>query len=137
MNRLAMFVTLPITVTIMIQGCITEDPEIIWNSYNENILNAPSDNNMIFLIYFTIPGCSGCHITEEKLFSNASVITVLSRYTCIKINALREMDLSKMYNISTYPTIIFLKQNKELLRIKGSITDAQEFLTEIHGLEEY
>jgi len=102
-------------------GCInkenTETHGIKWYEYEEGIKEA-SERNKPILIYFYSKYCPGCRMMEKKVFTNERVIEKSKEFICVKKEISNKKELEH-YNIATLPTIIFMKENREVGKMKG------------------
>jgi uncharacterized protein YyaL (SSP411 family) len=97
------------------------EDKVDWVFDYDQALNASKAGNKTLLIYFYTSWCSWCKTLSRNTYSNDEVADLLNNnFTCLKINAEEHPDLVPLYNISGYPTILFLSpEGKELGRILG------------------
>ena len=97
------------------------EEKVDWVFDYDHAFNNSKAENKTLLIYFYTSWCSWCKKLSRDTYSNDEVAELLNgNFTCLKINAEEHPDLVTPYNISGYPTILFLSpEGKELGRILG------------------
>lgn len=91
-------------------------------TYKEILTKAKSENKIIMVDFFT-DWCKWCIELDKKVYTNEEVSDYANKYQINwKIDAEKGegIDLAKQYNVSGYPTIIFIDgDGKEIDRIVG------------------
>ena len=73
---------------------------------------------------FTGKWCSTC-IVLDKILKSEVIPKYKNKVKFIKIDIEKNEDLIKKYEILSVPTLILLKDNKEILRKSGSIVKSE------------
>ncbi len=60
------------------------------------------------LLFFTAPWCEYCHQMANEAFVQEQVVSLSQRFVCILIDADREPDVCRQFQVRGYPTIQFL-----------------------------
>ena len=81
---------------------------------------------------FTGKWCSTC-IVLDKILKSEVIPKYKNKVKFIKIDIEENEDLIKKYEILSVPTLILLKDNKEVWRKSGSITE-DEVIKELDGV---
>ena len=75
----------------------------------------------IEVLDFTGKWCSSC-IILDKMMESEIIPTYKNKVKFIKIDIEKDEDLTKQYEILSVPTLILLKDGKEVWRKNGSIS---------------
>ena len=97
--------------------------------YDAGISKARSENKIV-LIDFYADWCSWCKVLDQETYADKEVASYLNeKFVCIKIDSDKNISLSKNFNVTGLPTIVFLSSNeKEVGRIVG-YEPPNQFLT--------
>ena len=76
------------------------------------------------ILDFTGKWCSTC-IVLDKILKSEVIPKYKNKVRFIKIDIEKNEDLIKKYEILSVPTLILLKDNKEIWRKSGSITKSE------------
>jgi len=82
--------------------------EEIWNSSFEKGMQSARENNLPVVIDFYTDWCKYCEILENKIFPDPEVSKELEQFQKIRINGEENKDLIKKFQITGYPTVLFL-----------------------------
>jgi thiol:disulfide interchange protein len=115
---------------LIFSGCISKEVHgIKWEKYEHGMEKA-EDQNKTVLIYFYLEHCPGCRMLERNVLANETVIEKSREFICIKINVEEKINFGEKYNVTTFPTVLFIKSNEEVNRIGGYIY-VEKFLEEM------
>jgi len=97
--------------------------------YDAGVAKAGAENKIV-LIDFYADWCSWCKVLDQETYGNREVASYLNeKFVCIKVDADSNASLSKNYNVTGLPTIVFLSSSgKEVGRILGYVS-SNLFLT--------
>lgn len=88
-------------------------------SYEEGYRQAMQEGKPV-LLFFTATWCNFCHQMAEEAFTNDQVVALSDRFVCILIDADRQPELCREYQVRGYPTIQFLSpRGTPLNRVTG------------------
>lgn len=107
-----------------------EDNEKIVKLNNKNFKN--KTRSALVLIDFWAPWCAPCKMIAPTLNSIAE--TEGDKVQIAKINVDEEKQLAAKFNIRSIPTLVFLKNGKEVKRISG-IKSKKVLVDEINALQ--
>lgn len=98
-------------------------------NYDAAVTKAKASNKLIMADFYT-DWCVWCKKLDSDVYTNPSVIQNTDKVVPVKVNAEKEgVDLAKKYNITGYPTILFLTSDGTVIgRIIG-YKPANEFNT--------
>ena len=85
------------------------------NSSNQELLQLATNTGDVILDFYA-DWCNPCKRMSPLI---DAVAALLPQYTFIKINRDLFMDLAKKFNITSIPTLIFLRNGKEIGRYDG------------------
>jgi thiol:disulfide interchange protein len=60
------------------------------------------------LVFFTAPWCEYCHQMADDAFMQEQVVNLSQRFVCILVDADREPEVCRQFQVRGYPTIQFL-----------------------------
>lgn len=120
---------IPILIAICLNSLCFADPSIFVSNYNDAQLLSQKINRPILLI-FRADWCNHCDEMKEDLSLNLSVLD--NTIVCY-IDYDKNKQLIKNYKIKSVPTIVVLKDNKEISRKVGykNIIDLTQWLENV------
>jgi thiol-disulfide isomerase/thioredoxin len=95
--------------------------------------NAKQSGKIVFVDFYTT-WCAPCRLLDKRTWPDAQVTALLEEKTvAIRIDAEKQTDLAKRYEIDAYPTMLLLKPDgTELTRLVG-YREPKSFLTDFHA----
>ena len=85
------------------------------------------------LVFFTAGWCNYCHQMAAEAFVQPGVVGLSDRFVCVLIDADREPEVCRQFQVKYYPTVQFLSpQAAPLNRLTGK-KSAEQLLTEMHA----
>jgi len=81
------------------------------------ITKAKAENKLVFVDFYTT-WCGPCKLVDKEVFSDQSVGDFMNdHFVSVKVNAEKANGptLAAVYNVSGYPTLLFLNQEGEVL----------------------
>ena len=60
------------------------------------------------LVFFTAPWCEYCQQMAHEAFVQEQVVSLSQRFVCILVDADREPDVCRQFQVRGYPTVQFL-----------------------------
>jgi thiol:disulfide interchange protein len=99
-------------------------------SLEDALKKARQENKLIFIDVYTV-WCGPCKLLDERIFTKSEVGSALNKdFISLKINAEEGsgIDFAKEYNISSYPTLMFLNTNGFLIHQDEGYMPAADFL---------
>lgn len=89
---------------------------IQWHPFNEGLALSKSTGKKVFL-YFYSERCGYCEKMESHTFHDVDVISYLNdHYISVKVDAARDHNLSRQYNVRGVPATWFITENDEKIR---------------------
>jgi len=114
--------------------------ELKWKKYDEGLQEAIKLKKKILVDVYT-DWCKWCKKFDAEVYSDAKVAKYLEQqYIPVKINAesnrqvtfegkkISEADLARQFNVSGYPTILFLETEGKYINRLASFVPADQFL---------
>lgn len=93
---------------------------ISWRSdYAAAVSESEKSGKPLFL-YFTTVWCGWCKVLERETFTDSNVGRQSAKYVAVKLDAEKEgKDLASKFKVSSYPTILLVKDDKLVGTIAG------------------
>ncbi len=89
---------------------------IQWQSFQKGLTLSENTGKKVFLYFYT-ERCGYCKKMESKTFRDADVVAYLNEnYIPVKVNAAKERNVSKQYNVRGVPATWFITENNKKLR---------------------
>ena len=99
---------------------------------NQDLLNSLITTGDVILQFYA-DWCNPCKRMAPII---SEVASLMPEYKFIKINRDSFMDLAKLYNITSIPTLIFMRDGKEIRRYAGGpLTEKklQQLISSVYG----
>jgi thioredoxin-related protein len=100
--------------------CAALAAEIQWETdFNAALQKAAAQKKPMMVDLYT-SWCGWCKVLDQKTYSDPGVIEQAKNFISVKVDGDKQRDLISRYNITGYPTILFLDDTgKETYRIVG------------------
>lgn len=117
---------------IVLLSCNAVSSESIrWHSYDEGVALAKNTGKKVFLYFYT-DQCGYCDKMKSKTFSNSTVASYLNEnFIPVKVNAAKERNLSKEYNVRGVPATWFIAENEEKIRNRPGFLPPDQLLAQL------
>lgn len=101
-------------------GGSAESNSINWQlDYNQAISSAQSAKKPV-MIDFYVNWCGWCKVLDRDTYTDPDVVKLSRQFVCVKVDGDKNDNLTSQYNITGYPTIIFLDStSREANRVGG------------------
>ena len=110
---------------------------IKWSDDIDKSLEFAKKNNKIIMVDAYTDWCSWCKKLDEETYSDKDVIDESKKFVNIKINpetSERANEFLADFNVSGYPTILFLDADLQLIDTIGGFIEAPQFLERMKGI---
>lgn len=95
-----------------------------WRPYHEPAYNTETSKGSYVLLCFTEKGCPAC-LSKRNALAPVIAEGQYANITPFKVDMAEQAGLSAKFGVTSHPTIILLKNKKEVGRISGDITEEQ------------
>ncbi|MBF0489061.1 MAG: thioredoxin family protein [Candidatus Omnitrophica bacterium] len=93
---------------------------ISWEHDYEHALQTARREDKPLLVYFYATWCGQCHKFQSNTLTDWTVKSLAKKFVCVKLDAEFEKDLAKRFEVTGYPTVIFLNTAEKLMnRMEG------------------
>lgn len=90
---------------------MAEPAAIKWYSYQEGVEKMKNENKKGFLHFYT-DWCTYCKVMNANTFTDNKVINFLNEnFIPILVNAEKQQDVAKNYNVSKFPNTFFIAED--------------------------
>lgn len=110
MRSKLIFLTVIAIVFVLIAGAAMAS-DIYWYTNLANAQAAAKQANKPMMFAFYSGASSDCVRSEITTFTDPQVAAFAQKFVCLRIDADRQPDVSKNYNITNYPSTVFLKSD--------------------------
>lgn len=108
-NCIVLFALLAFALT---GSSVKAEREIAWTDDFEGAVQRSATNNTVLLLHFYTDNCPPCRLLEKKTFHDPSLVeTINQNVVPVRINADKRRDLATKYNITRWPTDVYLFPN--------------------------
>ena len=86
--------------------------EISWTEDYEAAIQRAATTNSIVLLHFYGDNCPPCKLLDKKTFHDPALVSTMNEHlVTVKINANRRVDLAQKYQVTRWPTDVYLYSN--------------------------
>jgi uncharacterized protein YyaL (SSP411 family) len=121
----------PLSSNAAAQGDMVE-----WRKYDFGMEKAENEDIPVIIDFYT-DWCSYCKLMDENTYTDPDVIAKSKSFVAIKVEAEKESDVSKNYDIPGYPTIFFLMPDGTIISKVVGYTEVEPFLKEMNDALTY
>lgn len=91
-------------------------------TFEEAMKKAREEKKELFVDFFAT-WCGPCKMMAEQVFSQVEVGEYFNtRFVCVQVDAEAHAELAKNYNVTAYPTMLFIgRDGKVLRRVQGAV----------------
>ncbi len=131
----ALFFSVLATIALLFSSCAREPKEIKFLTSLEEALTISKHSGKPIMVDLYTDWCSWCKELDSKTYTDTQVIAFVNKNLVpLKINAEEETYLPKKFNVTGYPTILFIDGNeKEVDRLVGYYP-AEDYLSALEEL---
>ncbi len=104
---------------------------INWKQDYDEAVKEARNAKMPLVVDFYADWCGWCKKLDRDVYTDPDVMKLSQKFICVKVDGDKHADWGGKYNISGYPTIVFLDStSKEVNRVTG-YEDAKQFLRDM------
>jgi thiol:disulfide interchange protein len=93
-------------------------PAITWHSYEEGLELAKKEKKAVVIDAYA-EWCHWCKKMDTDVYTDRRVIALDDRVVFVKVDVDKRSDVKTKYRVQGLPTIVVLKEGKEVRRILG------------------
>lgn len=126
-----------VSILLIVTISNAQKPDKFYTSFNDALTAALASDKIIMVDFYTT-WCKPCKMLDRDVFNSDEFKNLQPQFVAVKINAEKGegVDLSKKYNVTSYPNVIFLDpQGNEIERIM-SYRPKEEYLKEVRRILE-
>jgi thiol:disulfide interchange protein len=95
---------------------------IDWMTDYEQAVEQAKEEGTPLMVDVSAPWCSACKRLDETVFSRGDVVAASRQFVAVRVNGDERKDLVAKFEVSGYPTVVFLDPGgKELARARGAV----------------
>jgi len=83
------------------------------------------------MVDFYTDWCGWCKTLDEETYSDAKVIAKSKEFVCVKVDAEKDKGSAEKYDVTGFPTILFLDSSGTKIHETVGYAPADEFLGEM------
>lgn len=102
-----------------------------WHTDLNSALNTAQNSNKLVLVDVYAPWCGWCKEMDKNTFQNPQVQQKLSNYVLVRVNGDENPDLTRKYQVYSYPTILILDSTGNLIKTITGYQDPVDFINMI------
>lgn len=109
---------------------------IAWSTdYKAGLARASAEQKPV-LIDFTAEWCGWCKRLDEEVYADASVVTALAGFVCLKIDVDKQPNIALAYNVQSMPRTIVLNIHNEVVGDLVGYAPLGNFLEFLEGIDD-
>jgi thiol-disulfide isomerase/thioredoxin len=108
-----LFATLVFTIQLLASSAVFAiEREISWTEDYEAAVQRAATTNSIVLLHFYGDYCPPCKLLDKKTFHDPALVSTMNEHlVAVKVNADRRRDLAQKYQVTRWPTDVYLFPN--------------------------
>lgn len=125
-----------LVLLVLIFSC-KERVSIVWYDNLDKAIKISKDSKKVLMIDVWTDWCTWCKKLDAETYSDKKIIEESKKFVCLKINPEKDSkgnDFIQPYNITGYPTILFIEQDGSLLSSINGFLDAPNFLEKMKDI---
>lgn len=105
-----------------------DSPSLMYQDYRAGLAQA-RQKNLPLLLHFYTDWCGPCQRMEQTVFSSPQLESSLAgKIILVKVNAEHSPDLARMYNITSYPSDVFLDPQGRVLGTASGMLSLSDYI---------
>ncbi len=93
-------------------------PSITWHSYEDGLKLAQQEKKAVLIDAYA-EWCHWCKKMDDEVYTDHNVIALSDRVVFVKVDVDKRSDVKTKYRVQGLPTVVILKNGKEVKRILG------------------
>lgn len=123
-----------LAVALVGAAALSQAAEINWAKDYDAAVKAAGENKLIMIDFYT-DWCSWCKKLDAETYVDPKVVELSDKFVALKTDAEKEgADLASKYDVSGFPTILFVDGEGEVFGKLIGYRDAATFVTEVNGI---
>lgn len=139
MKKIYLFIF--IILSLLLYGC-KNTKGILWYDNLDKAIKIAEKGKKVLMVDIWTDWCSWCKKLDQETYIDKDIVKESKKFVCLKINPEKDQkayDFIQPYNISGYPTILFIEADGSLLySINGFLAAPQFFekMKEVYNIKE-
>ncbi len=106
-------------------------------TFDQAVAQAKAENKTLIVDVFT-DWCPPCKFMSANIFPSTGVESLNENFLLFKIDAEKGegVDIAKKFVVRAYPTLVFVKEGKEVARIVGGSKTPEDFVNRVNNAME-
>ena len=100
----------------------TSSAKMQWRTSLPAALQEAKRTGKPIMIDFYATWCGPCKMLDQHVYTNAAVIKESRNWIVVKIDAEKQAALAQQYNVTGYPTLMYLKPNGSVLKRQSGLS---------------
>lgn len=107
---------------------VAGEPQLMYHDFRDAIQQARADDLPI-LVHFYTQWCGPCRTMDQTVFRSSQLRDALAgKLILVKVDAEQSPDLAKMYQVSQYPTDVFLDPDGRILSTSSGAMSLSSYI---------
>lgn len=131
---IVLIVAMGITFFLMADDSTTNSStsdNLQWNTDLNSALQEAQNNNKSVFVDVYASWCTYCKAMDQNTYTDSRVQQKLSNYVLVKINGDQNPDLMEKYQIYSYPTILILDSNGNVVKTISGYQSPDDLINQI------
>lgn len=112
-----------------------EKSEIKWLTNLSEGLKAAQDTKKPLMVDFYADWCGWCKKLDKDVYPNPEVLKLAEKFICVKVDTDANKADADKYQISSLPTIVFLKPDGQVIEKIIGYRDSKDFIKIMSGIK--
>ncbi len=133
-NTVLKFIVIAALAAAHVFFCALESEAVSWGSSLDNALMSSERSGEPLMVDFYTDWCGWCKKMDNDTYMDSKVNDLSRKFICVKINAESDQETARKYNVSSYPTILFLNSKGSVIgSVRGYMSPA-DFVRSMEGV---
>ncbi len=133
-NTVLKFIAIAAVATACAFFSVLEAEAVSWRYDFDSALRSAESSGEPLMVDFYTDWCGWCKKLDNDTYMDSKVNDLARSFICVKINADSDQNTARKYNVSSYPTILFLNSKGSVIGSLRGYSPPADFARSMEGV---